>query len=465
MKLTTIGLLTICFSLTGCMDEAQDQTTPKTQPQQTKQPLLDLFAKPKLTTEKAKQEEALILKAIADDPSAQIALANMYEKDNKQKRALFWYQQAAQIGTSGKSALIAFEQKILQQEKIAEAKKNEQYKLARIESIKQRYQTNLTEAESGSTISYDTLMKYYPVNFSAVKDPAFVRNFLKKLIAYEAKKPTFKLVELKLEAANTNRDKNVPSAIALAKKLAESGSVDAAYFLGWLHQFGSLLDKDIAKAIYWYKKAAELADIRAYRSLGWIYHSHYNDNKAAAHWYEKSANLEDQVSQFNLAVLYHLGTGVDKNLKKASQLYKAAADAGHNSAKINLANMYENGIGVSKNKELSKQYYASYLHINPANKKRESQLNIEPATDTIKLSINPASVKRYNMISLYQRSGIYSHSIDISNLPIIENQWIYLSFINIPEIGFYSLFQGTKDNLFQWVHMDSMPFDVVRYDM
>lgn len=123
MKLTIIGLLTICFSLTGCMDEAQDQTTPKTQPQQAKQPLLDLFAKPKLTTEKAKQEEALILKAIADDPSAQIALANMYEKDNKQKRALFWYQQAAQIGTSGKSALIAFEQKILQQEKIAEAKK------------------------------------------------------------------------------------------------------------------------------------------------------------------------------------------------------------------------------------------------------------------------------------------------------------------------------------------------------
>ncbi|MBB1341944.1 sel1 repeat family protein [Pseudoalteromonas sp. SR45-6] len=422
MKRIIVSILVICFSLGECEHEARAQVPPKMEAQQIKQPLLDLFAKPKLTTEKAKLEEALILKAIADDPSAQIALANMYENDNQQKRALFWYQQAVEHGgIDEENAILKFSQQ----------------KLAQSNDPKDIFMWTKYAAEHGDISAQEKTMEYYRRG----------QKVKKNLI--EAKKPTFKLVELQLDTINSNREKNIPSAIALAKKLAESGSVDAAYFLGWLHQFGSLLDKDITKAIYWYKKAAELADIRAYRSLGWIYHSHYNDNKAAAHWYEKSAYLEDQVSQFNLAVLYHLGKGVDKDLKTAAQLYEKAAYTGHNSARINLANMYANGIGVSKIKELAEQYYNGYQHINLATEKKQSQLNIEPNIDYIKIDIADLDLSTQKFFTLHERLGIYSHSIDISKLPVLEDNSVILLFVNIPTLGHYSVSKGTKSSLYQ----------------
>ncbi|MBB1367268.1 sel1 repeat family protein [Pseudoalteromonas sp. SR44-5] len=434
MKRIIVSILVICFSLGECEHEARAQVPPKMEAQQIKQPLLDLFAKPKLTTEKAKLEEALILKAIADDPSAQIALANMYENDNQQKRALFWYQQAVEHGgIDEENAILKFSQQ----------------KLAQSNDPKDIFMWTKYAAEHGDISAQEKTMEYYRRGQKVKKNLIEAEKWLRKLISHEAKKPTFKLVELQLDTINSNREKNIPSAIALAKKLAESGSVDAAYFLGWLHQFGSLLDKDITKAIYWYKKAAELADIRAYRSLGWIYHSHYNDNKAAAHWYEKSAYLEDQVSQFNLAVLYHLGKGVDKDLKTAAQLYEKAAYTGHNSARINLANMYANGIGVSKNKELAEQYYNGYQHINLATEKKQSQLNIEPNIDYIKIDIADLDLSTQNFYTLHERLGIYSHSIDISKLPVLEDNSVILLFVNIPTLGHYSVSKGTKSSLYQ----------------
>ena len=241
MKRIIVSILVICFSLGECEHEARAQVPPKMEAQQIKQPLLDLFAKPKLTTEKAKLEEALILKAIADDPSAQIALANMYENDNQQKRALFWYQQAVEHGgIDEENAILKFSQQ----------------KLAQSNDPKDRFMWTKYAAEHGDISAQEKTMEYYRRGQKVKKNLIEAEKWLRKLISHEAKKPTFKLVELQLDTINSNREKNIPSAIALAKKLAESGSVDAAYFLGWLHQFGSLLDKDITKAIYWYKKAA-----------------------------------------------------------------------------------------------------------------------------------------------------------------------------------------------------------------
>ena len=111
--------------------------------------------------------------------------------------------------------------------------------------------------------------------------------------------------------------------------------------------------------------------------------------------------------------------------------------------------MYANGIGVSKIKELAEQYYNGYQHINLATEKKQSQLNIEPNIDYIKIDIADLDLSTQNFYTLHERLGIYSHSIDISKLPVLEDNSVILLFVNIPTLGHYSVSKGTKSSLYQ----------------
>lgn len=94
---------------------------------------------------------------------------------------------------------------------------------------------------------------------------------------------------------------------------AESGHVDAQYWVADMYRRGKGIQKNLS---------------------------------AAAKWYTKSAEQGDRWAQYNLGVMYDKGVGVLENDKTAVKWYTKAAEQGHASSQTNLGYMYDNGKGV-----------------------------------------------------------------------------------------------------------------------
>ena len=117
------------------------------------------------------------------------------------------------------------------------------------------------------------------------------------------------------------------------RKSADQGNPDAAFLLGYIHQYAVGVAKDIPTGVSWLTKAADGGHISA---------------------------------MVTLAAVYKVGDGVMKDKIKARNLYAKAAEKGNNNARTALASMYMDGDGVHKDGKLALAWFKRAVKDNHA---------------------------------------------------------------------------------------------------
>lgn len=149
------------------------------------------------------------------------------------------------------------------------------------------------------------------------------------------------------------------------EKAARSGNRRAAYNLGLLFQFGTMMrvpanvvPKDIARAIYWFGKSYELGDMCAAKRLGNIaLEGKPPDNRQAVEWFEKCAEGGERSCQESLAYYYLNGTIAPRDYVRSLhwllEALKSPDDRGYPpwvaALQARAGLQFENGLGTSKN--------------------------------------------------------------------------------------------------------------------
>lgn len=112
------------------------------------------------------------------------------------------------------------------------------------------------------------------------------------------------------------------------RALAESGSVTAQIFIGWMYEVGRGVIRDLDEAGRWYRRAAEAGSplARFHLALLCIGQEQY---AAALEWLNMAADQNYAPALFRLAHMYRVGLGVHQNRHKAYEYYGEAARLGH----------------------------------------------------------------------------------------------------------------------------------------
>ena len=177
-----------------------------------------------------------------------------------------------------------------------------------------------------------------------------------------------------------NFQQNLPIAVELFRKAAESGNAEAQFCLGYLYETGTGVKKNDSKAFEWYKKAANQGYADAQNNAGNLCLKKKKHKEAirfyilaadqecvqarnnlgncdgqAVHWFHKAAEQGDADAQYNLGCCYDEGNGVKQDYGQAVHWYRKAAEQGHADAQNNLGCSYRDGEGV-------KQDYSQAVH-------------------------------------------------------------------------------------------------------
>ncbi|MBC7404730.1 MAG: sel1 repeat family protein [Cytophaga sp.] len=118
-----------------------------------------------------------------------------------------------------------------------------------------------------------------------------------------------------------------PAALKEFKPLAESGHVEAQYYMGHMYHTSKGLPVDELQMVSWYRKAGEQGHARSQSALGnmYVYGFGVRTNFAeAAKWFLKAADQGDVDALVGLAYLYDSGTGVKKDQEASFALYSLA---------------------------------------------------------------------------------------------------------------------------------------------
>lgn len=149
------------------------------------------------------------------------------------------------------------------------------------------------------------------------------------------------------------------------KNMAESGNVEAQFYLGNLYENGKGCEKDIHEAIYWYEKSLANGNKHVAPHLGIAYHSIKEYSKAYSQFMsfvQISENLHvDEgiygISEFFIGLYNLYGMGVIKDEASGVAWLEKAKSDGDDNAFIILGNCYLKGIGTPKNPTKSFELY------------------------------------------------------------------------------------------------------------
>lgn len=157
------------------------------------------------------------------------------------------------------------------------------------------------------------------------------------------------------------------------EKAARGGSRHAAYSLGLLFQFGSMIGapanvvpKDTARAIHWFGKSYELGDMCAAKRLGGIARDGKPpDNRQAIEWFEKCAKGGERSCQEDLAYYYLNGTLIPRDYGRSLhwmlEALKSPDDRGYPlrvaALQAHAGLQFENGLGTSRNIAEAMKWY------------------------------------------------------------------------------------------------------------
>jgi hypothetical protein len=137
------------------------------------------------------------------------------------------------------------------------------------------------------------------------------------------------------------QNSDYPSALRLARPLAEAGDARAQALLGLIFYRGYGVPQDFAETLKWFRRAAEEHDAGAQFYLGLMYskgHGVPEDYAEGAKWYRLSADQGNPEAQYNLGVLYSAGEAWQADNVSAYMWFSLAAahfpvsDPRHNTA-------------------------------------------------------------------------------------------------------------------------------------
>ncbi len=141
------------------------------------------------------------------------------------------------------------------------------------------------------------------------------------------------------------------AAIRSFQKAVALGSVDAAYQMGRVYEYGYGLPPDERKAAEWYRRAAEKGHPSAEFYLGYFYDEGLGmrqDFGQAMFWYRKAALQGNAAADNNIGYLYDHGRGVKADPTQAMVWYVKSAANGDGAAASNIGWFYQHGIGVPR---------------------------------------------------------------------------------------------------------------------
>jgi TPR repeat protein len=135
------------------------------------------------------------------------------------------------------------------------------------------------------------------------------------------------------EDAVAARDKiDFATALSLLRPLAEQGSANAQFNLGFMYENGQGVPQDDAAAMSWYRKAAEQGFAMAQLGLGVMYVDGRGgvpqDYDTAVSWYRKAAEQGNALGQLGLGLMYASGRGVPQDYVTAHMWLNLAAGSG-----------------------------------------------------------------------------------------------------------------------------------------
>jgi len=167
--------------------------------------------------------------------------------------------------------------------------------------------------------------------------------------------------------------RDVGLAVEWLEKAARGGSRHAAYSLGLLFQFGTMIGapanvvpKDTARAIHWFGKSYELGDMCAAKRLGGIARDGKPpDNRKAVEWFEKCAKGGERSCQEDLAYYYLNGTLIPRDYRRSLhwmlEALKSPDDRGYPprvaALQAHAGLQFENGLGTSRNIAEAMKWY------------------------------------------------------------------------------------------------------------
>lgn len=179
------------------------------------------------------------------------------------------------------------------------------------------------------------------------------------------------------------------------KRLADTGSLEAACIVGYMYHNGFGVTKNEKEAFRYTKLAADAGNIEAQHNLGIHYLLGYgiespNEEMALASFSVAGApepNRNYAPSQLLIAKMLLEGKGEQKNEQKAFHWMKLAADQGDPIALTNLGVMCFYGIGTTANEKLARFYLEAAIE----NGRSEAQeilrtLDRKKSPDSIELS-------------------------------------------------------------------------------
>jgi len=129
------------------------------------------------------------------------------------------------------------------------------------------------------------------------------------------------------EGLKTARAGNYDGALAIWLPLAQRGSAEAQFRLGWMYEMGLGREQDRTIAAEWYSHAAAQGHPSALYNLG-IFSFHGaglpKDEAKAADYFFEAAKKGHAKAQYNLGLLYQIGRGLPKDLRKAQYWFSRA---------------------------------------------------------------------------------------------------------------------------------------------
>ena len=203
------------------------------------------------------------------------------------------------------------------------------------------------------------MKQYYLFNIIQMKAPIFKLFLILStfLILTGCHKENSKENISEISGINYYKQEDYRKALPLLEKAAETGSVEAALYLGDMYQYGKGVEQDFEISFKWYLKAAEKGDKE---SSGMVGASYYlgrgvnQDYKESLKWLLKSAEKIDEKNPgardkklLNLIMnMYLRGKGTLQDFSEAAKWAEKAAELGDANSQAVMAFLLYTGQGV-----------------------------------------------------------------------------------------------------------------------
>lgn len=222
------------------------------------------------------------------------------------------------------------------------------------------------------------------------------------------------------------QNRSYDKARILLEKAYNSGSMEAAYYLGEMYRQGNGVEKDKAVSCNYYQKSAEAGKRKAFLKAGTCHIPDTRDGegfKETFKWFKKASEelketdldeSEEKDLYIKLGIMYYGGKGTLQDFSEAAKWFEKAAEMGDAYSQGGLALLYYSGDGVLTDKKKAR-YWAEKAAAQ-GNDTGEAvlgmlyQYSLPPEKDMQKgIAWYKKSADQGNPVSQYQLAVIYEN--------------------------------------------------------